>query len=167
MSPAGGTHDQLRQQIRNRALIERAETVLSAQLGCTRPEAFELIVSIARRMAVRPVDVAADLVGYTAGYPAGFATGPATGQEPTPGPDPVTGPERVAPRPEPARAEIPAITLFRLVAQAAWEPAVVLTPIRDGSGTLTDLRVAAASAAATGIVPGRTLTELGPAAGLP
>ncbi|MFL6071988.1 MAG: SpoIIE family protein phosphatase [Mycobacteriales bacterium] len=172
MSPAGGPrpsyqpgpHDQLRQQIRNRALIERAEHVLSAQLGCTRPEAFEQLVSIARRMGIRPVDVAAELVGYgvghaAAGQPVAYAAYPPEGHA-----SPPTTREPAATEPG---AVVSADTLFRLVAQAAWEPLVVLTPVRDGSGALTDFRVAAASQAATGVTTGRTLREQGPRSPLP
>jgi PAS domain S-box-containing protein len=158
MSPAGGPrpayqpgpHDQLRQQIRNKALIERAEHVLSAQLGCSRPEAFEQIVSIARRMGIRPVDVAADLIGHAAGQPAGYPAYPPEGH--------AVAPAQREPAPGPVSA-VSADALFRLVAQAAWEPLVALTPVRDGTGTLTDFRVAAASQAATGVATGRTLRE--------
>src|SRR3954470_21377310 len=166
MSPAGGPrpayqpgpHDQLRQQIRNKALIERAEHVLSAQLGCSRPEAFDQIVSIARRMGIRPVDVAADLVGHAAGQPAGYPAYPPEGH--------VSAPAQRGPVAGPISA-VSADALFRLVAQAAWEPLVVLTPVRDGSGTLTDFRVAAASPAATGVATGRTLREQGRHSPLP
>src|SRR4051812_2685612 len=109
-------------------------------------------------MGIRPVDVAADLVGHAAGQPAGYPAYPPEGH--------VSAPAQRGPVAGPISA-VSADALFRLVAQAAWEPLVVLTPVRDGSGTLTDFRVAAASPAATGVATGRTLREQGRHSPLP